>query len=213
MEGVNVRFGWTRDYEDEDRPVYPADLLEVPEEVERWLVIARAILFALFFLWGWSLFRLDIRTGAINASFMHLINLVFHEAGHVIFRLFGEFMGFAGGTLAQLLMPVIVGGAFHWTHRDNFGASIALWWLSVSVMDCAPYIYDALDPKLELLGGGTGKENEGHDWIYMLGELHLIQSSHGIGRAVHAIGAILMLVANAWGLLVLMRQWNNRTES
>ena len=44
--------------------------------------------------------------GEIAVSFMHGINLVFHEAGHVVFMSFGHFLHVAGGTLGQWLMPV-----------------------------------------------------------------------------------------------------------
>jgi hypothetical protein len=62
----------------------------------------------------------------IVSSLMHNVDLVFHEAGHVVFRPFGRFMTILGGSLAQLLMPLIVMVAFVTTNRDNFGASIGL---------------------------------------------------------------------------------------
>ncbi len=33
------------------------------------------------------------------------VDLAIHETGHLVFSPFGEFMGFAGGTLFQLIMP------------------------------------------------------------------------------------------------------------
>ncbi len=44
----------------------------------------------------------------ISESFMHRVNLVFHEAGHVIFMPFGRFLSILGGTLGQWLIPFIV---------------------------------------------------------------------------------------------------------
>jgi hypothetical protein len=40
----------------------------------------------------------------INYSFMHLVDLIFHEAGHVLFIPFDRFMTILGGPLTQLLM-------------------------------------------------------------------------------------------------------------
>jgi uncharacterized membrane protein len=50
-----------------------------------------------------------IPSGAI-LNFLHLIDLVFHEAGHVIFGLFGRFIAVIGGSLNQVLVPVICTG-------------------------------------------------------------------------------------------------------
>ena len=52
--------------------------------------------------------------------------------------------------------------------RDDFGASVALWWAAENVMDVAPYVKDARAMGLILLGGVTGKEAEGHDWNNLL---------------------------------------------
>jgi hypothetical protein len=183
--------------------------LEVPAHCERWQVHARTVVYVLLAVWGWRIGFMDIRGGEVSGSFLHGINLVFHEAGHVFFMFFGRFLHIAGGTLGQWLMPVIAGVALHWKNRDNFGASLALWWLAVSVMDAAPYAYDAADPVLPLLGGGTGADRD-HDWIIMLGDMGLLNRAHGVGRLLQVTGWALMLLANAWGAAVLARQFRNR---
>jgi len=188
-----------------------ARLLWVPERVEAWQVYGRMVLFVLITAWGWRIASYSIRTGEIGGSFIHGPLLVFHEAGHVIFMAFGEFLAIAGGTLGQLLVPVILGVALFWKNHDNFGASVALWWLATSFMDCAPYAYDALQPQLVLLGGRTGEDGP-HDWIHLLGELGLIKRAHAVGYVLHGIGVALMIAANAWGAYLLWRQWRNRTD-
>ena len=40
-------------------------------------------------------------------NFLHLIDLVFHEAGHVIFAFFGRFIAVLGGSLNQVLIPAL----------------------------------------------------------------------------------------------------------
>jgi hypothetical protein len=139
---------------------------------------------------------------------MHLINLVFHEAGHVLFMPFGRFMMVLGGTLGQLLMPAIAGSVLLLKNRDAFGASIALWWLGQSVMDTAPYINDARDLDLMLLGGGTGRDRPGmHDWENILLDLGLIEQERAIAAAADGVGALLLLAGLAWGAAVLYRQY------
>lgn len=182
--------------------------LETPAASARWQVHVRAAAWLVLSAWGWRLGFMDIRTGEIGASFMHGVNLVFHEAGHVFFMFFGRFLNVAGGTLGQWLMPVIAGVALHWKNRDNFGASLALLWLATSFLDAAPYAWDAADPVLPLLGGGTGADRD-HDWIIMLGDVGLLRHAHGVGRLLQAVGWALLLLANAWGAAVLLRQYRS----
>ena len=154
---------------------------------------SRVAAYALFFAWGWYFILLDFRSNEIGDSFMHRVNLVFHEAGHIIFMAFGNFMMVLGGTLGQLLMPVIVGGALVLKNHDNFGGSIGLWWLGQSFMDCAPYIGDARALQLMLLGGGTGQDRPGvHDWENILLDLNLIQHDTKIAAGADALGTLLM---------------------
>lgn len=174
----------------------------------------RVALYIAFFVWGWHFILLDFRSGEIGESFMHRVNLVFHEAGHVIFMPFGRFMTILGGSLGQLLMPLIVGIALMVTNRDNFGGSIGLWWLGQSLMDLAPYINDARALKLTLLGGGSGQDRPGmHDWENILLDLGLIQREHQIAWCADALGTIMVLTALFWGGYILYRQYRNLPES
>jgi hypothetical protein len=144
--------------------------------------IGRAALYLFFFIWGWRfiLMEHDVLVGGyppISDSFMHDVNLVFHEAGHVIFMPFGRFITVLGGTLNQLLIPFVVLCAFVLKTRDTFGATIGLWWLSQSFMDAAPYINDARAGRLILLGGTTGRDQPGyHDWTNILGDLEWLNT-------------------------------------
>ncbi len=184
-----------------------AYLLEPPRDDQAFWVI-RVAAYLVFFVWGWWFIFTDYRTDEIGSSFLHGVNLVFHEAGHVIFQLFGDFMGVLGGTLGQLLMPLIATVALVVKNRDNFGASLGLWWFSQSLMDCAPYIYDARAMNLTLLGGVSGHDMPGyHDWNNILGRLGWLEYDHGLAGFVDFLGTLGMLLAFLWGGLVLYRQY------
>lgn len=171
------------------------------------LFYGRCALYAVFLVWGIYFIALDLRTNEIGASFMHRVNLVFHEAGHVIFMPFGQFMMVLGGTLGQLLMPAIAAVTLLFKNRDAFGASLAVWWFAQSTMDCAPYINDARDLQLMLLGGGTGADRPGmHDWENILLDLGLIQYERRIAAMVDLLGELVMILALVWGAMVLRRQ-------
>lgn len=191
----------------DDGPGLAGVLLQVPERVDalRWGL--RALLLAGFAVWGWVLVAQDHRVGEIGSSFLHGPLLVFHEAGHVIFRVFGEWVGVLGGTLAQLLLPAVIVAAFLWKNRDPFGAALGLWLLGVSLLDVAPYMYDALQPQLTLLNGSVG-EDGGHDWIYLFESMGLRPRAQFIGAATHKLGALVVLLALGWAawLLVLQRR-------
>ena len=165
----------------------------------------RVGLWATFAVWGFVLIRMNYRTGEIGASFLRRPLLVFHEAGHVLFRPFGEWMTVFGGTLGQLLMPAILSFALLRHNRDAYGASFGLWLMGVSLLDVAPYAYDALHPQLMLLSGATGEEG-GHDWIFLLSSMGLLGRAHGIGAFVHTLGAIGVLAGSVWGARQLWAQ-------
>jgi len=163
------------------------------------------VLLAAFALWGLHLIALDHRHGEIGNSFIHGPLLVFHEAGHVLFRPFGEWLTVAGGTLMQLLMPLVLMLALLLKNRDPFGAAIGLWLVGVSLLDIAPYMYDAFDPQLMLLSGATG-EAGGHDWIHLFASLGVLPHAQSIGTSTHRLGAMVLLLALAWGAWLLKVQ-------
>ena len=182
-----------------------AELFKPLEKMGEVTFYGRCFSLALLVIWSWFLFGYDYRYGEINMSFMHDILLPIHEAGHVLFRPFGEFMTILGGSLFQLALPFAIGVAFILKNRDNFGAAICLWWASVSLVDLSPYIYDALHPMMTLLGGKTGADGP-HDWIYLLNSLGQLSNSQRWGAFVHAFGGLMMLLTLIWAGTVLWRQ-------
>lgn len=194
----------------DDKPSDIGLLPDIPTRMDPVTLWARVALLVAFAVWGASLIGMDYRTGEMGTSFIHRPLLVFHEAGHVLFRLLGEWMMVLGGTLGQLIMPAILGGALLVKNRDPFGASIGLWFFGVSLLDVAPYVYDALHPQLMLLSGMTG-EDGGHDWIFLLSSLGLLPKAQIIGAVVHKLGALIVILALGWGLWILRIQHHRST--
>jgi hypothetical protein len=180
-------------------------LSHIPHDLDRtswWLRVALLLGLA---VWGIALVRMDYRTGEMGSAFVHGPLLVFHEAGHVVFRPFGEWMMILGGTLGQLLMPLLLASALLLKNRDPFGAAVGLWFVGVSVLDVAPYLYDALHPQLMLLTGQTGEEG-GHDWIYLLSSMGLLARAQTLGALTHTLGALVLVASLAWAGWLLRRQ-------
>lgn len=121
------------------------------------------------------------------------VDLAIHETGHLVFGPFGEFLGFAGGTLFQLIMPSLFVGYF-WRRGDRHAASVALWWVGQNCGHIAYYAADARAQELPLVGGGE------HDWNYLLGRMGLLTHDQGIAHGFVTIGVLLVLAATALGL-------------
>ena len=172
--------------------------------------VGRVMVFLGLFAWSWAFIVTPMNTDYLGRSFMHCINLPFHEAGHVIFTPFGRFIQVLGGTLGQLLMPAICMFTLLWKTRDPFGASVGLWWLAQNFMDIAPYINDARALKLILLGGVTGEDDPTfHDWHNLLVWTGWLKHDHLIAWISYGLGMVLMLTALLWGAAVLHGQRKN----
>ncbi len=171
----------------------------------------RVFIFLVIFGWGWKFILTPMETNAAGSSFLHLVNLPFHEAGHIFFHFFGPWMASLGGTLSQLLIPFICLLVFLIKSRNPFGASISLWWLSENFMDIAPYINDARRQELLLLGGLTGREAEYgfHDWEFILKEIGLLHYDHTLAHITYKFGTILMLISFGWAGYLLFKQYKN----
>ena len=187
-------------------------LFYVPEEVDRGFVFGRAILLAAIGFYGARLALMDIPSWEMASSLIHLPMVPIHEFGHVLFRPLGEFMTLLGGSLFQVLLPLIFGGIFVVKNRDPDAASVMLWWAAVAVMDVAPYVYDAFQPQHILLTGRTG-DNGAHDFIDVLGDLGLLHKAQPIGRGVHGFGFLMMVAALAWGARLVWQQYRRSRSS
>jgi hypothetical protein len=160
--------------------------------VTRW---ARWALVAGLAIWTFQFARTPLSSDAMD-SFLHLPDLVFHEAGHILFSPFGQFMTVLGGSLLQFLVPVIAAVAFI-RQEDPFSAAICAWWAGQNLVDLAPYIADARSLSLILLGGRTGAEVEGHDWEFILTQLGVTHLDRQIGFTSYALGLVIMIAALA----------------
>jgi hypothetical protein len=186
-------------------------LLGSAEDNSRAAVVGRGLLLLGLVVYGLRLARVPVGP-AIADSFLHLVNLPFHEAGHLIFAPLGRFMSVLGGSLMQLLVPTVCAGTLLLRTRDPFGAACCVWWFGENLLDLAPYIADARALQLVLLGGRTGAEVEGHDWEFLLesiGWLHLDQT---LGLVTHRVGVLVMLAAIIWAGLVQVAQWPSTND-
>lgn len=169
-------------------------------------LIFRTVIWVVFAYMGLQFLTAPLAPESVS-GFWHMVNLPFHEAGHVLFgwlpRLGVSIMGSGG----QLLMPLVCGIIMFITTRDTFGVTICLWWFGQNFLDIAPYIDDARRGTLPLLGGNTGQTSPYgfHDWQFILGEMKMLQHDHAIAAASWRTGKVIIVIALLWGAAILAR--------
>jgi hypothetical protein len=172
---------------------------------------AKWALLALLAFWTLRFVPHPLDNDRIVGSFLGHINLPFHEAGHILFSPFGPFMTSLGGSLLQVLVPVVCVVAFVRRH-DVFAALVCAWWAGQNLVDMGPYIADARALRLVLLGGKTGAEVEGHDWEAILGTLGWLHKDRRLGMAAHVTGSVVMIASVVAAAVVIRRGAHKRHE-
>jgi len=119
-----------------------------------------------------------------------------HEGGHLVFRMFGEFMMVAGGTLLQLLAPFLLASYFA-LRRQPQGVAFCLFFMFEQLLPISTYMADARAQDLPLLTLGSG-ENTIHDWNYLLGKFGLLEHDIQIAGFARFIGWIGMVGVVIW---------------
>jgi len=126
---------------------------------------------------------------------LDLVNLVFHEAGHMAFGFFGDFLGVLGGSLMQVLVPSIATGHFL-LYGQRWSGMVTLFWVSQSLFNVSVYVKDARAQALPLLGG----DDAIHDWNWLLGRFGLLSLDQAIGGVFYAMGLLALAVSILGGL-------------
>ena len=146
-----------------------------------------------------SLYFLSIAYAPMNGSFLDMVDLPIHETGHLLFKIFGEFMMIAGGSLFQVIVPLIFVGYFVW-QRSYYSAAIVSLWVGQSVLNVWIYASDAVLMQLMLTSGMTGSEGGFHDWNYMLDHFGMLGSTKGVASIIRFVGTSVIVIAASWSV-------------
>lgn len=123
-----------------------------------------------------------------------------HEFGHLFWMFFGEWMGVAGGSLTQLLIPVGA-AAVVLRSRDWFGVAICGVFLATSLGELSWYIADARRLELDLVS--FSEEGGIHDWNYLLNSVGLIRQDRVIAGLTRFTGIVVLLASFVFALQLL----------
>jgi len=122
--------------------------------------------------------------------FLDRVDLVAHEAGHMLFSWFGETLMIMGGTLGQLFVPTAF-TVYFFLRRELFSAAVTLFWIGQNLFNISVYIRDAQDMALPLVSMGGGDSI--HDWNYMLSGLGLLHYDQAVGTLAYLLGLVVII--------------------
>lgn len=143
-----------------------------------------------------SIYFLLIAYDPMQGSFLDNVDLPIHETGHLLFRILGEFMGIAGGSLFQVIFPAVFVGYFIW-QESYYSAAIVSLWVGQSILNVWVYAADAVVMQLVLTSGFTGNEGSFHDWNYLLTATGLINSTKTVAGIIRFVGTVTIITAGA----------------
>lgn len=123
-------------------------------------------------------------------TFIDYINLLIHEGGHGVFKIFGKFIYTLGGTLMQIIIPSMF-IIYYLIKKKKFGTQIFLVWLGENLINISVYAADARAQKLPLLGGNKVY----HDWTRLLSQTGLLEQDQLVGEIFYGTGILIFLIA------------------
>jgi hypothetical protein len=142
-------------------------------------------------------------------SFLHGVNLIFHEAGHILFMPFGYFMTILGGSLNQILIPAVIAGYF-WFKGQKYSSAVTAFWVAENFWDVSIYVSDGRDTILPLLGGNEGPDN--HDWHNLLSIMGIVENSVLCGSLTHWLGTLLYISAIGLAIYFAQKRFADRIQ-
>jgi len=142
------------------------------------------LVFYLLFLF----YALADRTGFLILDY---VNLIIHEGGHFFFSWFGHTIMILGGTLGELLVPLLC-GAYFWWKRETTAVTFCSFWFFENFLYIGTYMADARTSALPLVG------SEESDWTILFTQWEILTRDQQIGATSRALGWLGMLASVAW---------------
>ncbi len=123
--------------------------------------------------------------------FLDYVNLMIHEGGHFFFNWGGYTLMILGGTLGELIVPLLCGAYFFW-QRETTGFAFCCFWFFENFPYIGTYMADARSSALPLVG------SEESDWTILFTRWGVLVQDQKIGGAFKMAGWIGMLATVAW---------------
>jgi hypothetical protein len=140
---------------------------------------------------GYVLFLAYAATNTTGFLFIDLANLMFHEAGHVVFGWAGYYTQILGGTLGQLLVPLVCLLVFV-RHGATTAVAFSAFWTFENLLYIATYMGDARRSAMPLVGSDES------DWTILFTHWGVLQQDTVIAAWVRGLGWAGMLGTIGW---------------
>lgn len=137
----------------------------------------------------------------VRVPLLGLVDLGFHELGHLLTYPFPDVITAAMGSVAQVAVPLGLAAYFAFARRDLVASGLCLAWTATSARDVGVYVADAPYERLQLIGGE-------HDWAFVLGPEHLdaLDAAGTIAAIIKVAAALTLLAGVALCLWRLVRE-------
>ena len=146
-----------------------------------------------------------------QVDYLKNVNIVFHEAGHTLFALFGDFLRTLGGSFLQVFVPLMLAAYFFIWRKEIFSGGVMLFWTGESIIDVGWYIADAQKTLLPLLGSPDGGR-AGHDRHYLLNALGVLDKTDAISGATYFFGVTIFILAFVLMIFFMYQDYQNTNE-
>lgn len=182
--------------------------IPLPHPDYQWQPIARGFLYAwlaFYLLYMFHAFR------AVEFTFIYPVEVILHEAGHLLFSHLGQTMGLWGGTIFQLLVPALLAISFAWRGQTT-GVVFCSFFFFESLLGISIYMADARELDLPLITvGEPSEEGVPHDWWNILTQLGWLQYDKRLAAIVKAIGWMGMMFTVGW-MVYMSRKLEGETQ-
>ncbi len=168
---------------------------------KKYLKLVTAVILSLYFL-SYVGHAKDLD----NWNLIDNVDLVIHEAGHTIALFFGEFINILGGSLFQILVPIIFTLYFFIWRKEYFSGSLLMFWIGQNIINVSIYMGDSIRQQLPLFGG----DNVIHDWNYILSSLGILKYTNVLSGATYIVG--FSVIVTAVVLSIYFAWYNDRYE-
>jgi len=161
----------------------------IDDDVPDWVPFSRIagiawlVVYLLFLLYAAA-----DRTGFLVIDY---VNLIIHESGHFFFSWFGHTIMILGGTLGELLVPLLC-AAYFWRKRETPAVAFSSFWSFENFLYIGTSMADARTSALPLVG------SEESDWAIFFTRWGLLGRDQEIGATTRALGWLGMLATVAW---------------
>jgi hypothetical protein len=159
------------------------------EQFGEWKPVSRGAGIAWFCFY--ALFLIYAFTNRSGFLILDYVNLIIHEGGHFFFSWFGETIHILGGTLGELIVPLLCAVYFFW-QRETTGFAFCSFWFFENFPYIGTYMADARTASLQLVGSDES------DWTILFTQWGLLAQDQKIGATMRTLGFLGMLATVAW---------------